>query len=78
MTVRKAGDDPIEYMKVTMNKVLVSSISNSGGGGDSKVSETVTLHFQKVKVEYSPQKDDGSPDAAVTYAWDISGNVPWG
>ncbi|ANM28734.1 Hcp1 family type VI secretion system effector [Acidobacteria bacterium Mor1] len=77
LTVRKAGENPIEYIKVTMANVLVSSVQAAGGGGDDKVSETVTLNFEKVKMEYAPQKDDGSADAAVTYGWNISENSAW-
>ena len=72
---RKAGDTPIEYMKVTMEEVLVSSVSEGGGGGEDKQTENISLNFAKVKVEYTPQKSDGSAGAASELGWDIRANV---
>ena len=78
LTVRKAGKSPIEYIKITMEKVLVSSVSTGGSGGEDRLTENVTLNFRKVKMEYSPQKEDGTADAAITYGWDIATNEAWG
>jgi type VI secretion system secreted protein Hcp len=52
LTCRKAGDDPVEWLKVTMEEVLVSSVSEGGSGGEDQQTENVTLNFAKVKVEY--------------------------
>jgi type VI secretion system secreted protein Hcp len=75
LTVRKAGENAIEYLKITMQKVLISSISTGGSGGEDRLTENVTLNFAAVKVEYSPQKEDGSADAAIRYGWNIAENV---
>ena len=74
LTCRKAGDTPIEYMKVTMEPVMVSSVSEGGSGGEDRQTENITLNFAKVWVEYTPQKDDGSPDAANELGWNIENN----
>jgi type VI secretion system secreted protein Hcp len=78
LTVRKAGKTPLEYIKITMTKVMVTSVSTGGSGGEDKLTENVTLNFSDVKVEYSKQKDDGSGEAPTTFAWDIAGNVASG
>ena len=75
LIVRKAGENPVEYMKITMEEVLISSISSGGSGGEDRVTENVTMNFAKVKVEYTPQKPDGSPEAVMDIGWDIEGNV---
>lgn len=75
LTVRKAGENPVEYIKITMENVLVSSVSSGGSQGEEKLTENVTLNFSKVKHEYTPQAADGSAEAAVEYAWDIAKNV---
>jgi len=75
MTVRKAGENPIEYVKFTMQKVIVTSMSTGGSGGEDRLTENCTLNFATVKVEYSPQKPDGSADAAIDFGWNISENV---
>lgn len=75
LTVRKAGDKPLEYLKITMKKVLIASVSTGGSGGEDRITENVTLNFAEFKVEYTPQKPDGSGDAAVEVGWNIAENV---
>lgn len=75
LTCRKAGDKPVEYFKVTMEEVLVSSVSEGGSGGEDKQTENITLNFAKVKVEYTPQKSDGSAGAASELGFDIRANT---
>ena len=75
LTVRKAGEKPLEYIKVTMKEVLVSSISTGGSGGEDRLTENVTLNFGWFKVEYTPQKADGTGDAAIEAVWNIAENV---
>ncbi len=76
LVCRKAGEKPVEYLKVTMTDVMVSSIQSGGSvGSDDRVTETITLNFKKVKVEYTPQKEDGSPDATMEMGWDIEANT---
>ncbi len=75
LVVRKAGEKPLEYLKITMSDVLVTSVSTGGSGGEDRLTENVTLNFAKVKIEYTPQKADGSGDATQTVGWDIAANV---
>jgi type VI secretion system secreted protein Hcp len=72
--VRKAGKEPLEYIKLTLNELIVSSISTGGSGGEDRLSENITLNFAKFKLEYTPQKADGTGDAAKTAGWDIPAN----
>ena len=74
LTARKAGEKPIEYMRYTMNEVMITSISTGGSGGEDRLTENVSLNFAKFKFEYPPQKQDGSADAAVPMDWDIAAN----
>ena len=75
VVVRKAGDKPLEYLKIQMKNVLISSISTGGSGGEDRLTENVTLNFETVKVEYTPQKADGSGDAVQTFGWDVGKNT---
>src|SRR4051794_22364914 len=34
LTVRKAGEKPLEYVKITLKEVIVSAISTGGSGGE--------------------------------------------
>jgi type VI secretion system secreted protein Hcp len=78
LTVRKAGDKPLEYIKITLDKVLVSSLSTGGSGGEDKLTENLSLNFAKFKVEYTKQADAGGKDATSTAAWDVPANEPYG
>jgi type VI secretion system secreted protein Hcp len=73
ITVRKAGDKPLEYMKVKLIDLLVSSVQHAGHGSDL-LTENVTLNFAKFKVEYQEQKPDGSGAPAGDMGWDIKAN----
>ncbi|MCX7102376.1 MAG: type VI secretion system tube protein Hcp [Methylobacter sp.] len=75
LTVRKAGTNPVEYVKITMNEVLVTSLSTGGSGGEDRLTENLSLNFAKVKVEFTPQKADGSADKTQTIGWDIAANI---
>ncbi len=73
---RKAGDMPIEYFKVTMEEVMVSSVTEGGAStGQDKQTENISLNFAKVKVEFTPQLADGSAGAASELGWNIMANV---
>ncbi|MFL9995393.1 type VI secretion system tube protein Hcp [Paraburkholderia sediminicola] len=76
MTVRKAGGtSPLEYYKVTMNGVIISSYSTGGAGGDDRFTEHVTLNFEKFHIEYQPQDAKGAKEGGVIEAkWDIPKN----
>jgi len=73
LTARKRGENPIEYMKITMKNAVVASVQDSGAG-DGAIQESVSFAFTAVKVEYTPQKEDGTPDASVNIEWDFSKN----
>lgn len=75
LTVRKAGKDPQEFMIITMKKVFVTQVAPSGSNGEGGLSEAVSLQFAEVGVEYCPQKEDGSLDAAVSFNYNIKANV---
>ena len=77
LTVRKAaGKDPLEYITLTLSDILVSSISTGGSGGADLLTENVSLNFAKFKLEYTPQKADGSAEGSVPYAYNIKENKP--
>ena len=78
LVVRKAGDDPLEYIKVTMEDLIVTSISTGGSGGEDRLTENVTLNFAKVKFEYDPQTKKGGGEGVKTAAWNIAENVAYG
>jgi type VI secretion system secreted protein Hcp len=73
--VRKAGKDALEYMVIEMKKVMVTSVSTGGSGGEDKLTENITLNFAHVKYDYQAQSDKGAKEGGpVEYLWDIEAN----
>ena len=76
LIVRKAGGTPVEYVVITMNEVLVTSVSTGGSGGEDRLTENVTLNFAKVKLEYQPQDAKGAKLGGVKpFEFSISENA---
>ncbi|WP_010585482.1 Hcp family type VI secretion system effector [Schlesneria paludicola] len=65
-----SGGDPIEYYKMEMEGVFVTSW-NPSCGGDQHGMESVSLSFRKVTVTYTGQKDDGTKGGEVPVNWNI-------
>ncbi|MDQ1832428.1 Hcp family type VI secretion system effector [Massilia scottii] len=74
LLVRKAGEGQKPYLKITMSKVLVTSISTGGSGGEDRLTENVSLHFAEVKVEYFIQDQKGDTKNKGELTWNIAGN----
>jgi type VI secretion system secreted protein Hcp len=66
LTVRKAGDKPLEYLVIKLNGVLVSSLQTEGSGGDDRLTESINLAFSGGTITYTPQKPDGTGGTSVT------------
>jgi type VI secretion system secreted protein Hcp len=75
LVVRKAGKTAVEYVKIVMTEVLITSLSTGGSGGEDRLTENVSLNFAKVQFNYTPQKADGTGDAVIPVTWDIAQNI---
>jgi len=75
LTVRKAGEKPLEYIKLTMENVMVTNVSTGGSAGEERLTENVTLNFAKVKVTYKEQAPKGAQAKAPSVSWDIAANA---
>jgi type VI secretion system secreted protein Hcp len=76
LTVRKAGKTPLEYLTIEMTKVLITSVSTGGSGGEDRLTENVTLNFRQFKVVYTEQLPEGGKGAQPEVAWNIAENCP--
>lgn len=75
LIVRKAGGkDPLEYIKVTLEDCLISSVSTGGSGGEERLTENVTINFGKFKLEYNPQTATGTGKGWMPFAYNIQAN----
>jgi len=76
LTVRKAGGNPLEYYKLEITEVLITSISTGGSGGEDRLTENITLNFAKWKVTYQPQDAKGAKlGGEVIQQYDIPANA---
>ncbi len=73
VTIRKAGENPLEFLKIKLTDIMVTSQSPSGlGSGDGM--EHLTLNFSKFHLEYTAQKQDGTKDKSNEFGWDVNVN----
>ena len=75
LTVSRADTQGSEFYKMTMEKVLVTSVSTGGSGGEDRLTETVTLNFANVCISYQPTNRDGSPGSLIDACWNIAENT---
>lgn len=76
ITVRKAGEKPLEYMKIKLNDILVSSVQHAGHGSDL-LTENLTLNFAKFHFEYQVQKKDGGGEPGGEMGWNVKENIKY-
>ncbi|MFH1843613.1 MAG: type VI secretion system tube protein Hcp [bacterium] len=75
LTIRKAGGSPIEYVIIKMRKIIITSVSTGGSGGEDRLTENISLNFKEFDYAYTPQLADGKGDAAKEFSFDILGNT---
>jgi type VI secretion system secreted protein Hcp len=73
ITHRKSGKGQQEFLIIKMNDIIITGVTHGGESGQAG-SETVSLAFAKVDLEYKPQKADGSLDAGIHFKYDLKAN----
>jgi type VI secretion system secreted protein Hcp len=69
LTLRKAGENPLDFYIITMTDVMVTAVE------PSPFNERFQLAFSKVKIEYQPQGKDGSASGGMIITeYDIKAN----
>lgn len=72
---KSGGKKPLEYIKIQLKKVMVTSVNVGGSGGEDRLTENVTLNFADIYYEYYKQKEDGTGDAAKKFYWSPAQNA---
>jgi type VI secretion system secreted protein Hcp len=75
LTARKAGAASPEYLTIKMDDVLVTSVAVGEPGPQGGGTETVTLNFGKVALDYFPQKAAGGTSPPISFKWDVTKNA---
>lgn len=74
LSVCKAGGQQVEYTKITLEDVLVSSVQLSGELNSEAVTVNFAFQAAKVKQQYWEQTEQGGKGAESLVAWDIKQN----
>jgi type VI secretion system secreted protein Hcp len=74
---KKTGNDgkALEFLKITMQYVTVSSISLGGHPDATMVSEHFSLAYEQIRIEYTAQNQDGTKGAVVQAGWNLAKNL---
>ena len=75
LTVRRAGGQQQDFLKVTMSDVRVSNWTQHGGAEPAVPQDQVSINFSKVQIAYTGQSPTGGPGETVTAGWDAKGNT---
>ena len=76
LTVRKPAEVPLDFVRLKLSDIIVSSLDDCTCGDELFITEQVTLNFSKVQFEYFRQKPDGSLEPVPPFKWDIKTNKP--
>lgn len=67
---RKSGDKPQKYKEISLTKVMVTNISESGGSGGDEFT-AVSLAYEAIHTVYKEQNADGSLGAKSEFKYNI-------
>ena len=68
------GDETVPYLKLTIHDFVISGF-NSGSAGEAKPTESVSLNFAKIEIEYQEQDKDGKKKGGpVSAHFDVKTN----
>jgi type VI secretion system secreted protein Hcp len=75
LTVRRSGDNPIEFLKWTFTDVVVASYETGASVvlGELPIDQ-ISLAFAKIETEYTPIT--GAGGVVVKAGWDLRANAP--
>ena len=74
LVIRKAGGSPLEYLKITMDDVIVTAVAPAATDSMDRVREQVSLSFARVKQEYIIQNQHGGSGGTVSAGYDMQAN----
>lgn len=73
LVLRRAGGDQIDFLKITVSKARIVAVRHEGTD-DAGLTETVSIAFSKVEVEYTPQKSTGQKGGSAVFNDELVSN----
>ena len=73
LSVVRPGSAPLEYLKMKLSEVLVTSFAEAAG--EEEPQDTVGFNFDRIEMDYTPQQATGTTGTLVKSGWDLSRNA---
>ena len=70
LTVRKAGGDPLEYFKITIQNARITAFELNTV--EMEVGERLSFAFKRINAEYVPQGSDGRARGSMSFETEIT------
>ena len=78
LTVRKAGENPIDYLRYCFTGLRFDSVQSGGSGGEDRLTENISFTYSTIVERYTPQDELGKPLPAIFGGWDLLKNLQFG
>jgi type VI secretion system secreted protein Hcp len=69
------GDKQEDYFKIHLQDALITSIQLSGS--QENPVESISFAYEKIKVSYNPESDEGKLQGFIDKGFDAAKLVPW-
>jgi type VI secretion system secreted protein Hcp len=73
ITVRKAGNNPLDYFQIIIEKGRITAYAVGSQTGPV-LTEKLSIAFEKIEVHYSAQDDTGGKKATSTFSAQVTNN----
>lgn len=74
LTARRAGKGQVEFLKVTLSGVFVTSYRGGGAAAEDGPHVEVTLGYERIELQYTPVTAKGTAGTPVKGGWDVKTN----
>ena len=76
LTIRESGGDaPVEYLKIEMETIMITSYQTGGSSDDQdRIEEHLTLNFQSYVTTFTEQTATGGAGASTPQGWNFAKN----
>lgn len=75
LTVRKAGGSPLDYLKITLQELIITRVQSVGYYRMRSPREKIALSFTRLKFDYFAQNAQGNALGTVSIGYDIKANA---
>lgn len=74
LSICKSGGEQIEYSKITLTDVLITSVDYTGSSDGDLIGISYSFQASKVQQQYWVQTSSGTKGAESSTGWDIKAN----